>query len=216
MQDVERRTRWDLVVAGAAMASVLLFGVWLRATGGEPTAVDLWWHDLALVPPGSPAYWAALGLAQVGGSAGVSVCVALAAGVLLLRRRFREATSIVAAALLGVTCSELLKVLVARPRPVDRMIDPSGLSYPSGHSMGAAVLAVSLVLVIAAVDRRSRALARWAACGATVWVLLMMGSRTVLGVHWLTDTVAGALLGLAAAIAAARLVQLPRGVSSAG
>ena len=144
------------------------------------------------------------------------MCVALAAGVLLLRRRFREATSIVAAALLGVTCSELLKVLVARPRPVDRMIDPSGLSYPSGHSMGAAVLAVSLVLVIAAVDRRSRALARWAACGATVWVLLMMGSRTALGVHWLTDTVAGALLGLAAAIAAARLVQLPRGVSSAG
>jgi membrane-associated phospholipid phosphatase len=35
---------------------------------------------------------------------------------------------------------------------------------------------------------------------AAAWVLAMMWSRTGLQVHWLTDTIAGALIGIAAAV----------------
>ncbi len=42
----------------------------------------------------------------------------------------------------------------------------------------------------------------WSFLPALAWILLMMWSRTALQVHWLTDTVAGALLGVTAAILA--------------
>ncbi|UVI34936.1 phosphatase PAP2 family protein [Brevibacterium spongiae] len=41
----------------------------------------------------------------------------------------------------------------------------------------------------------------WSFVLAAVWILAMMWSRTALQVHWLTDALAGALLGIAVAVA---------------
>ena len=107
--------------------------------------------------------------------------------------------------LIGVILSETAKALVARPRPLDALLDPPGFSYPSGHSMGAAALAVSLALAASAARPGLRR-AVWAA--AVLWILLMMWSRTAVQVHWLSDTVAGAALGVSAALAARALWSL--------
>lgn len=42
----------------------------------------------------------------------------------------------------------------------------------------------------------------WSILLAAAWILLMMWSRTALQVHWLTDTLAGALVGISAAVLA--------------
>ncbi|MDN5808069.1 MAG: phosphatase PAP2 family protein [Brevibacterium sp.] len=45
----------------------------------------------------------------------------------------------------------------------------------------------------------------WSMILAFAWIVLMMWSRTALQVHWLSDTIAGALIGISAAVLADEL-----------
>lgn len=199
-----------LWTAAVLFAAVVAFGIWLRAAGADPLPVDRWWHDLAGVAPDSPAFGLARALAVAGSGIGAASCTAAAVLALLGFRRIRDAGAVATAMLLGILASETLKLLVARPRPWDALLDPPGFSYPSGHSMGAAALAVSLALIAAAAPaspsapvRPARRRVAWAIAAA--WILLMMWSRTAVQVHWLSDTIAGAALGIAAALTARAL-----------
>src|SRR5699024_192242 len=71
------------------------------------------------------------------------------AAIFALRRRFRSAGFLVTAMAAGICMSELLKAVVTRLRPIDQLYESTGFSYPSGHSMGAAALAVSLRIIAA-------------------------------------------------------------------
>jgi len=83
-----------------------------------------------------------------------------------------------------------LKLIIRRRRPagdwgaIYRNTDPH--SFPSGHAARAAMLAVLLCTWGPA----------WAAPIAVVWAPLVSVARVALGVHYLSDVVAGALLGL--------------------
>ncbi len=200
-------TRWS--VAGLLLLAAL--GVYLRFIDHGPFGVDEWWHGVAAVTRGSAPYAVAVFLAEAGDGIGAAACTAIAAALLLALRRPRDAGAVVTAMLLGILASETVKALVLRPRPWDRLYVSYDSSYSSGHSMGAAALAVSLALVVRGIDAVPRAAARWASVAAACWVLLMMWSRTALHVHWLSDTLAGALLGTCAAILARRLwMRMPR------
>jgi undecaprenyl-diphosphatase len=63
-------------------------------------------------------------------------------------------------------------------------------SFPSGHAANAAVMVVVAALLV----RRA-----WLWAAGALYVLAMMVSRTYLAVHWLGDTVGGALLGVGVA-----------------
>ncbi len=190
------------VAAGALIVAVAGFGLWLRLNGGAPTPLDLWWYELVGLGDGAPALPIALALHLVGSTPGVTVCILVAVAVLLAIRRWRDACAIVLAGLLGLVCSEGLKLLVARPRPVDALVVEHSFSYPSGHSMGAAMLAVSLALIFLAGRRSSRLSHGWVWGAVALWTLAVMWSRAAVQVHWLTDTLAGALLGAAVAVLA--------------
>ena len=110
------------------------------------------------------------------------------------------------AALFALTTShlvvQLLKRVVARPRPCDAngrplaLIDlPDPFSFPSGHA--AAACAVSGTIAIAH-PLLAPILLPLAALIAT--------SRVTLRVHHVGDVIAGALLGLAGAVAGALLI----------
>lgn len=188
-----------IAVAVLALALVCAVGIWIGLHDGEPFPADSAWRALIGVAPGSAGYTVAATLATVGSSVGVSVCVVVAAVWFFIARRRLDAVALVATAVLGVACSELLKFLIARPRPVDGLLDPPGFSYPSGHSMGAAVLATGLALACIA-HVRPRQARVWVGIAALSWVAIMMWSRTALHVHWLSDTIAGAMLGWAVAV----------------
>jgi undecaprenyl-diphosphatase len=92
-----------------------------------------------------------------------------------------------------------LKLLVRRRRPpgewgaIYRSTDPH--SFPSGH----AARAVLLAILIAAWGPA------WAAPLAIVWAPLVALARVALGVHYLSDVIAGGLLGIGAALTALTL-----------
>ena len=215
MDGIERRAgaaaaerpplRRALPWAVLGLAAVIAFGAYLRFADHGPLGIDEWWHGVAAATRGSAPYAVAVFMAEVGGGAGAAACTAIAAALLFAVRRPRDAVAVATTMLLGVLCSEIVKALVLRPRPWDQLYASHGGSYPSGHSMGAAALAVSLALVVAGFRTLPRAAARWAAAAAACWILLMMWSRTALHVHWLSDTVAGALLGICVAVVVRRI-----------
>lgn len=81
-----------------------------------------------------------------------------------------------------------LKALIDRERPpVEFQLGHvSGDSFPSGHAAGAAVVVVVVSLLCAR---------WWVRATVWIWAVCVMASRLYLGVHWLSDVVAGAVLG---------------------
>jgi undecaprenyl-diphosphatase len=121
--------------------------------------------------------------------------VAVLAIWLLYRRAVRLAiwaiVTITVGGLLGVT----LKFVVNRARPIlpDPVALASGSSFPSLHSMNAALgVGVLLLVALPALGVRWRAGA-WA-LGALI-VLITGYARIALGVHWVSDVLAGWTLG---------------------
>jgi undecaprenyl-diphosphatase len=90
--------------------------------------------------------------------------------------------------------ANITKSIVKRARPnFDHLTGFSGASFPSGHAVAAAACFAAFALVIG----RHRSL-QFRAVLAGLAVGLATGiafSRVMLGVHWLTDVVAGLALG---------------------
>lgn len=102
-----------------------------------------------------------------------------------------------------------LKALVGRERPVwpDPVDSAQYAAYPSGHAMTATVVCGLLLWLL---PRRTPPRAAWAAWAlAAVSVAGVGFTRMYLGVHWLSDVLAGWLLGVAL-VALATSVPVPR------
>jgi phosphatidylinositol-3-phosphatase len=88
-----------------------------------------------------------------------------------------------------------VKQLVERPRPPTGLAlsHASGFAFPSGHATdAAAVYGMLAALLVRPARRAARVVALAAAFGLVALVGL---SRVYLGVHWLTDVLAGASIG---------------------
>lgn len=97
----------------------------------------------------------------------------------------------------------LLKLTFQRSRPplIDHLVNEADFSFPSGHATGTAALAFAAAWVISRVlQRRARSMSLTWGIAAFV-VAVVCGSRLYLGVHWFTDTLAGALIGVGMALA---------------
>jgi undecaprenyl-diphosphatase len=93
-----------------------------------------------------------------------------------------------------VIVNNVLKWLVDRDRPaVEHLSSAGGSSFPSGHSAAAAACWAAIALVAA--RRLPAGRRRWAAAGAVAIAVAVASSRVLLGVHWLTDVIAGVIVG---------------------
>ena len=118
----------------------------------------------------------------------------LAIGLVLLRaRRWQALIAFAVAEAITPVATNVIKLLVDRPRPPGAMVEPHGSSFPSGHAAYASATAIAVVLLFTRAGRR-RPL--WFGAAAVVSAA-MVWSRTYLQVHWLSDALAGGLLGLA-------------------
>lgn len=133
------------------------------------------------------------------GGTGVLTLIAIAAvGYLLLADRGRTALLTVTAVGGGLLISTLLKAGFDRPRPD---LVPHGsivytASFPSGHSMMAAVTYLTLAAILTRV-LSTPLLKAWALLVAVFLTLLVGISRVYLGVHWPTDVLGGWAAGAA-------------------
>ena len=118
------------------------------------------------------------------------------AGFLALRRRWWHMAAFVAAVVLSEILIGTLKGSYDRARPPGSLVATSGASFPSGHSIAASVTVVAAVIALVPLGRRRVA---WGAAAAG-FSILMGVSRAYLAAHWLSDAVAGILLGWSCAL----------------
>lgn len=193
-----------LVLLGLVM-SLWAFTILLsQVTAGKTQAFDegvllaLRRPDNRAIPIG-PAWSESLAIefTSLGSGVVLFTVVAIVAGYLALVRRFGMMWLVVVATFGGSVLSSGLKDLVARGRPtiVPHLADVHSPSFPSGHSMIAAVVYLTLGALLARTEASWR-LRIYFVSVAMLLTLLIGLSRIYLGVHYPTDVLAGWSAGL--------------------
>ena len=124
------------------------------------------------------------------------------AGYLAFRRQWWHLAAFAAAVLLSEILIGPVKAAYDRARPPESLVATSGASFPSGHSIAASVTVFAAVIALVPAGRRRVA---WGLAAAG-FAMVMGLSRAYLGAHWLSDAVAGLLLGTSCALVTAVLV----------
>lgn len=136
-------------------------------------------------------------MTHVGDPLSLAILVALAAGALVLRGRWRWAVWLVLTTAVGGLLNLELKVFFARARPelAEALRQAHGYSFPSGHAMGSTLVfgALGYLGFRSIRNWRPRAAALALCCSLIVAIAL---SRVYLGVHWISDVGAGVAAGL--------------------
>jgi undecaprenyl-diphosphatase len=178
-----------LWIGAGLLALVALIAVLVPA---EPLALERSWSE-AMKDIQTPFLKdVALVFNWLGRGIGRTLSLIAIGVVLLVARRWLALFAFAATEALTPLVSALLKALVDRPRPPDGLVHPAGASFPSGHAAYAGATCVALVLLFTAPGPRRRLWWTIAALG----IAGMAWSRTYLQVHWLTDVIAGSLLGI--------------------
>jgi membrane-associated phospholipid phosphatase len=167
-------------------------------------------HDVLVTRDQAVANWfhgngTALGdrvfviISMIGSPAAMAVLFGAAA---LYLWRAKQRTLLVAWVLSyvgGTILDGVIKYVVRRPRPefAAKFLHYSSWSFPSGHSMGSLIGFSMLAYTIIRVRKIESTAAKvgiWA--GAIVMIVLVGYSRIYLGVHYLSDVIAGYTLGV--------------------
>lgn len=201
--------RRALLVSAGLLAAAVILGVLVAipATRRDLQSVDDAVRRLAVSVQNRPTTLIAKGFSLAGG-VWVNWPIRIAAVVVLaVRRRFVQLTAFALAVVTSEILIGTLKAAYNRPRPPGSLISTSGATFPSGHAIAGAVTAVGLVVVLLPPGRRRW---RWEV-RAVVFSCLMALSRVYLRAHWLSDVVAGGLLGAGLALGWPAVLQAVRG-----
>ncbi len=211
------RNALDLAKRETALLSILLIvagAVWLflaiadEVVEGEADEIDrmvfLALRERADInnPLGPP--WlqeAALEITALGSFAVLGLITFAVIVWLLLLRKAGTAALVAIAVGGGVLISTLMKSGFARARPdlVPHADVVHTASFPSGHAMSAAVVYLTLAVLLARTQEHRRLKAYLV--GVAIVVTLLVGvSRVYLGVHWPSDVIAGWCVGSAWAL----------------
>lgn len=175
--------------------------------GGPAARLDLAVNAAAAVPRSPAVQQAALVVDDLGlGAVTITVLLALASTVGAHRRTWRPLLLVLGALPCLYAVVWGAKVLIGRGRAVDQVVGAfeGGRAFPSGHAANTAFAAVVVMhLVQVWTGRRLRPAT--VVLGFAVPVAVTDGVSLFLGFHWLSDLVAGNLVGATVAGAAVRV-----------
>ncbi len=197
--------RWAVAAAAAMYALVALLMIVMAVDSARDAVqpIDDWWHDRMVDVEWGPLTFVGEALDRFGGGVVVWPLRVAVLGWLAYRTRWAAFTTFGVAVVGSDLAIGIIKGLYGRMRPLDSLVGTGGSAFPSGHAIAAAVTAVALVIVFVRPGTHRRV---WEVrAGAFAFVMAM--SRTYLRAHWLTDVVAGSLLGAATALLTAAAVQ---------
>lgn len=200
--------RRALLVSGALLGGAVVIGTLLAVPAAADVLqqVDDAVRRAAVAAENRPTTLIATGLSLAGG-VWVNWPLRIAAAIFLAaRRRWVQLTAFALAVVTSELLIGFLKATYHRPRPPGSLIATSDYSFPSGHAIAGAVTAVGLVLVLLPPGR-----SRWKwEQRAVLFAFVMALSRVYLRAHWLSDAVAGGLLGAALALGWPAILQTLR------
>jgi undecaprenyl-diphosphatase len=206
---VSRLERFTVALVLAVAAGILGFLVLadVVADGGARRFDE--WLLLALRSPGDlsdpigPKWFEEMmrDITALGGTAVLTLGVLAVAGFLALTGKTHAAITVLVSVASGMVLSQAIKWAYARPRPelVPHGMETYSASFPSGHSMMAAVVYLTLGALLARHQGQPR-MKVYVLVVAVLLTVLVGASRIYLGVHWPTDVLAGWCLGAAWAI----------------
>ncbi|MCK5460452.1 phosphatase PAP2 family protein [Candidatus Gracilibacteria bacterium] len=96
--------------------------------------------------------------------------------------------------ILGVGLKSILKILIARPRPIDHLLESTTFSFPSGHATISTLFFLGIYLSFASKIKSQRKKKLFLS-GCIFGLLSISFSRIYLHMHYLSDILAGILLG---------------------
>lgn len=216
------RLRRHLYARSLALLAALFGAIWLfvelaeEMAEGETHALDRALL-LALRSPADPAdplgpAWLDTVMRDITALGGLTVLgfVTLAvSGLLWFLSRPRSAGILLLAIIGGQIFSHLSKAIFDRPRPdlVPHGTLVTSASFPSGHSMMAAVVWLTLAAMVTR-GQPGRAVRVYITALAIAVTLAVGFSRVWLGVHWPTDVLAGWAAGAAWALICRALAEV--------
>ena len=169
----------------------------LLALGNPVAGIDrgiaLWFHAHL-----TPTFVSVLrGITEFGSAEWIAIVLSIAVVFFIFKRWWPSLVTLVVAVPGGMLLNELVKIIVHRHRPFEEgwMVDWSGYSFASGHTIGATLLygQIALFLIPLIKSRRSRVLL----CSVAGFVVVLIGfSRVALGAHYLTDVLGGVFFGM--------------------
>lgn len=126
----------------------------------------------------------------------LAVVVLLTAASLAHRRRADLVRWLLTVAIVGALTETMLKLVIGRTRPdLDSVfVLARGNSFPSGHAMNTAIVLGAAVWAMLATKRLDPGPAAAISAVAAVTVIAVGLTRPILGVHFLSDVVAGWIL----------------------
>lgn len=196
--DLAAGERYALVLLGA----LLVAGLWLFlgvledvVTGDPLVRADVAVYHLL---QGLRTAWGdrfMVAITEIGDAFVTTALTLAVVGWLAWWRAWRAVGYWLGAVVCATLFTNLIKVILHVPRPVELYTGWSAFSFPSGHAtVNAAIYGFLALLLAREVSPRWGAFAAFA---ATVLVALIAFSRLYLGAHWVSDVVAGLAFGTA-------------------
>ena len=125
--------------------------------------------------------------------------IAILAVLLLLPSRERVGLPVAVTLLVSWDLNEIIKLIIKRQRPAQRLLEVGGYSFPSGHAMNAAALYIAVMLALLKIYKKP-----WQKaviiCILSIIPFMIGLSRIYFNVHYTTDVITGWCLGAIAAI----------------
>jgi undecaprenyl-diphosphatase len=196
-----RAGRLSLWLGGAAFAFLIFVRITRELIEGDVSAADSAILH-AVIRMRTP--WLTISAIDVTALGSITLVVLFSAFTLVVLLVLRDRlgalqlfAASVGAGILTVATKDIIERI--RPEEAQQLIVVSGFSYPSGHSVSASALYLTIAIIAGRHVQHSGA--RAAIFLAVSAVLVMVGaSRVYLGVHYATDVVSGISLGAAWAL----------------
>lgn len=198
--------------------AALFFGFFFAMTS-EVREVSMGQHELIGVLDQSISSFAgsirnpklnaiAVDITALGSGTVLTIFVILVSSLLILIRKYLYVLHLFSAAIGSTALTYVMKAYFERPRPsgLEHLVNVQGYSYPSGHSLSSAAIYFTFAILLF-FNFRNRKVRIFIISSSLIFISLIALSRIYLGVHYLSDVIAGVLVGVgwASILAAARI-----------
>ena len=194
--DIDRPVAWRWAALMITVAASLMIVMAVPALAEWVQPLDDWGWEAAVDSEADILVAIGRALDVIGGSVVMAALMFAVAIIFGIKRRWATLATWLVAMGLSQLLSLSLKFLYERPRPTQSLVETATWSFPSGHSITAAVFAVALVLLWVPKGHRRRKML----VVGVAYAVIMAVSRVYLRAHWITDASAGFAIGVGTAV----------------